>query len=105
MFRDLLGITPSAFFIAIQCRYAALLLARTALTTAQVAYRAGFGPRRNLFRIFRREYDETPSGIAEKIRIGTDVDAVVGTFPPMANASWSSNSRMAGELSRASSTV
>ena len=105
MFRDLLGITPSAFFIAMQSRYAALLLARKGLTTAQVAYRAGFGSRRNLFRVFRREYDETPSRVAEKVRKGSNVNAVVGPFPADAHAIWSSNSQMAGELIQASSSL
>ena len=58
-----------------------LLLARTRLTTTQVTYRAGFGFRRNLFRVFRRKYGETPRRIAAKIRNGSDADEVLGVLP------------------------
>ncbi len=63
LFLRYLGVSPSEFFLELQCTYACLLLARKSLTTTQVAYRAGFGSRTNLFRVFRRRYDDTPRGV------------------------------------------
>lgn len=60
VFASLSDLCPSAYLKQQQLEYAAKLLSDTDLTSAEVAYRAGFGTRRTLFRAFRRTVDATP---------------------------------------------
>lgn len=54
------GVAPSAFLKARQLEHATGLLRSTRLTSAQIAYRCGFGTRRTMFRTFRRALAVTP---------------------------------------------
>ena len=55
-----LGAPPSLFLKLWQVEIAKQLLAKTTLTTNQVAYRAGFGTRATFFRLFREFARATP---------------------------------------------
>jgi AraC-like DNA-binding protein len=58
--RDLLGCPPGVYLRAIRREKATRLLRDPGLTTTAIAYRAGYGTRRSLFRSFRRETGRTP---------------------------------------------
>jgi len=60
-FQSEAGVAPSAYLKARQVRHAVALLQTTTLTTAEVAYRAGFVSRRTLFRAFRRMTGRSPN--------------------------------------------
>ena len=57
------GVSPSAYLKRRQIDHAAHLLRSTALTSAAIAYRSGFGTRRTMFRAFRRSLQCAPNAI------------------------------------------
>ena len=65
MTRRLFGCAPGQFLRATRRIYAQRMLRRTSLTTAQVAYRSGYGTRRSLFRSFRKEIGQSPRNLTD----------------------------------------
>ena len=61
MFVRLFGQSPAHYLKLRQIERAKRLLRGTALSTNQVAYRAGFGTRATFFRLFRRVAGFTPA--------------------------------------------
>src|SRR5438874_643832 len=59
-FAQCVGVAPSLYLKSRQVAFAKRLLRRTAMTTNQVAYRAGFGTRATFFRLFREFARATP---------------------------------------------
>lgn len=60
-FRGSVGSTISSFLKSRQIELAKLLLDRTNLSTAEIAFRTGFGTARTFYRAFRRGTGRTPS--------------------------------------------
>lgn len=61
VFLERFGVRPAAYLKQRQIELAAELLSTTGLTSAQIAYRCGFGTRRTLFRSFQRTLATTPA--------------------------------------------
>jgi AraC-like DNA-binding protein len=59
-FAETVGVAPSLYLKSRQVAFAKRLLRKTAMTTNQVAYRAGFGTRATFFRLFRTHARATP---------------------------------------------
>ena len=58
------GMSPARYLKSRQIAFAQRLLRETALTTNEVAYRAGFGTRATFFRLFRELVGVTPRRFA-----------------------------------------
>jgi AraC-like DNA-binding protein len=59
-FAGALGVPPSLYLKGRQVEFAKRLLAKTAMSTNEIAYRAGFGTRATFFRVFREFARATP---------------------------------------------
>jgi len=60
VFKAVLGVTPSEYLKNARIAEAKRLLATTALSATEIAYRSGFGTRRTFFRAFHRAAGMTP---------------------------------------------
>lgn len=69
-FRRAYGSELSNYFRVRRHEYAAKLLLTSRLTTAQIAYRAGYGTRRSFYRSFRAIARESPHEYRERRRHG-----------------------------------
>jgi AraC-like DNA-binding protein len=69
MCNDRYGRPPSALLKDAQAERARTLLEQSDLSTARVAYQAGYGSRRTLFRAFIRSEGATPASIRSRLRL------------------------------------
>jgi AraC family transcriptional regulator len=70
MFKQTTGVTPHQFVIHLRLATAAQLLAGTALTIAEIAYRTGFCSQSQLGKLFRRWMGLTPMEYRRIARAG-----------------------------------
>jgi len=72
-FRDEIGITPAVFVQTSRVEAARRLLEATALTTAEIARRCGFGTVETMHRSFRRTVHTTPGQYRRHFAVGSDL--------------------------------